>query len=122
MKRLAASALITLGLLPGIGFPQESPPLGRLFFSAQERAQLDRQRNNPRAVVETHSGERSLTLNGEVRSSSGRSTHWVNGQAQQGTVPGRPPVPVGDTYQRATGERESLLRGGKIVINPPSRP
>jgi len=100
----------------------EPPALGRLFLDPQQRARLDAQRQrNPGFLPNAGDGDASQTINGEVRSSNGRRTRWINGEANwDGTV--QPPggVPVGDTFNPATGERESLLRGGRITIKPNS--
>ena len=67
-------------------------------------------------------GDASYTFNGEVRRSSGKNTRWINGEPQ--TAGGRGPgVPAGDTYHPATGEHDSLLGGGTIVIKrkPPTQ-
>jgi hypothetical protein len=86
-----------------------------LFLTPQQRAMLDRQRlqnNNFQA------NESSQTFNGEIRRSNGSSVRWVNGEANWNT-PGSPQrVPIGDTYHPGTGERQSLLGGGSIVIKP----
>jgi hypothetical protein len=89
--------------------------LGRLFFTPQERRQLDQLRLAP-AAEQTAS---RVTVNGVVQSSTGRSVVWVNGAphvpASQGgsgvvlsagngtatvaTEPGKPPlrIKVGET-------------------------
>jgi hypothetical protein len=113
MKARSAALLLLLVALPA--WPQ-GEPLGRLFFTPQQRAALDRERllgfsQQPSGLE----GDASYTFDGEVRRSSGKHTRWINGQAQ--TAPARAPaVAVGDTYHPATGERENLLRGGSIVI------
>ena len=97
----------------------EPPALGRLFLDPQQRAKLDAQRQrNPGFLPDAGDGERSQTINGEVRSSNGRRTRWINGEADwNGTAhPSR--APVGDTFNPGTGEQESLLRGGKITVKP----
>ena len=110
MKHLLA-ALLLLCSLPAQ--PQEAP-LGRLFFTPQQRATLDRQRlQGPTASFDQAA---SYTLNGEVRRSSGKNTRWVNGEAQ--TVNNAPRGIIGDTYHPATGEQQSLLGGGRIVVQP----
>ncbi len=119
MTRRILPLLLALVALPA--WPQ-SEPLGRLFFTPQQRAALDRERllgfsQRPSGL----DGESSYTYNGEVRRSSGKNTRWINGETQ--TAASRPPgVAVGDTYHPATGERDSLLRGGNIVIQrkPPA--
>ena len=96
----------------------QSEPLGRLFFTPQQRALLDRQRIQ--GMTSHFDQQASYTLNGEVRRSSGNNTRWVNGEAQTGPTPRGV---IGDTYHPATGERDSLLGGGKIhVQNPAPKP
>lgn len=89
--------------------------LGRLFFTPEERRQLDQLKRAP-AAEQTAS---RVTVNGVVQSSTGRSVVWVNGvphvPASQGgsavvlsagngtatvaTEPGKPPlkIKVGET-------------------------
>lgn len=92
----------------------EGEPLGRLFLTPQQRQELDRLR-----LQAPGSGQRSnLTINGEVRSSSGKRTRWINGQADwQSTAPA-PAVPIGDSFDPITGERQPLLGGGHIQRTP----
>jgi hypothetical protein len=95
----------------------EQPTLGRLFLDPQQRARLDAQRQrNPGFLPNAGDGDASQTINGEVRSSNGRRTRWINGEANWDGTAQVPRVPVGDTFNPATGERESLLRGGTITI------
>ena len=109
------AALLLASALPA--WPQ-SAPLGRLFFTPEQRILLDRQRQQ--AMLTNNQEDASYTLNGEVRSSSGKNTRWVNGTAQTGTTPHGV---IGDTYHPATGERESLLGGGRITIQHlPAKP
>ena len=108
--------LLLVALQNNAGAQQE--PLGRLFFTPQQRAALDHQRQlNPSFNANAGDNESSQTLNGEVRRSSGRNTRWINGEADWNTRAPRPKVPVGDTFYPGTGERESLLGGGKIIVN-----
>lgn len=98
----------------------DTTPLGRLFFDAQQRANLDQQRQrNPwfgqQNVNDTETG---LTFNGEVRSSSGRRTRWINGEADWNNAAPAPRVPVGNTYYPESGQNDSLLGNGKIQVNP----
>lgn len=95
---------------------QES--LGRLFLTPEQRQTLDRQRQANPGGPQADDGASSLTLNGEVRRSSGRNTRWVNGMAEPSSGSGRPPVAVGDTFHPGTGEREGMLKGGRIVVRP----
>ncbi len=119
MARLIALLLLAAVALPGLADEQT---LGRLFLDPQQRARLDLQRRqNPGFLPDAGNEEASRTFSGEVRSSNGRRTRWINGQADwQGTTP-PPHVPVGDSFNPATGERESVLRGGSITIKPSPR-
>lgn len=56
--------------------PTESHEIGRLFFSPDERAMLDRVRN--KRGGNTASPTEQITLNGIVRRSSGKTTTWIN--------------------------------------------
>ena len=114
MKTWIAALLITCSLP---AWPQ-GEPLGRLFFTPEQRARLDRQRQQ--GLTSNDDPQASYTLNGEVRRSSGKNTRWVNGEAQTGAAP---QGVIGDTYHPATGERDNLLGGGRITIqNPPAKP
>ena len=109
-----------LALLVACSLPvwPQNEPLGRLFFTPQQRSQLDRLRQQSRSANSAQ--QTSYILNGEVRRSSGNNTRWVNGEAQTGPAPHGI---IGDTYHPATGEQESLLGSGRITIqNPPAKP
>jgi hypothetical protein len=118
LSRSLALLLLALANSPSIA---DTSTLGRLFLDPQQRARLDLQRqHNPRFQPGSGEAEASQTINGEVRSSNGRRMRWINGEANwDGTTPAR--TPVGDTFNPATGEQESLLRGGSIRIKPGER-
>jgi hypothetical protein len=90
--------------------PAQAGNLGRLFFTPQERAALDRARHQTGTPSE-RAGEEplpvdSITLNGHIRRSGGKSTVWLNGKPVQ--VNGAPQnVGISD---KAAGE---------IAITPP---
>jgi len=65
----------------------DTPALGRLFFSGEERRELDRLRNENKGYQASELGEKqralpteSLTINGVVVRGNGKSTFWINGQ------------------------------------------
>ncbi|NHZ80330.1 hypothetical protein F2P44_13760 [Massilia sp. CCM 8695] len=66
----------------------QTAPMGRLFTTPAERHQLDVQRGliaaPPAPVVEAAPAPQPMTVNGFVRRSSGKSTVWVNNEAQEG--------------------------------------
>lgn len=105
--KIVIAALLLIGIFP-VG--AQSEPLGRLFFTPQQRAQLDRQRLQGLTTNDDQAA--SYTLNGEVRRSSGNNTRWVNGAARSDPAPHGV---IGDTYHPATGEQASLLGGGHIT-------
>jgi len=121
-----ASLLVAVSvLLPAPALPQE---LGRLFFTPQQRQELDRRRQMN--VVEAEAVvENSVTVNGHVARSSGKTTTWINGQPQDDTYRGRDParvaidagnarvgVKVGETFDRTRGEARDLVGPGEIRV------
>lgn len=114
-----------------------APELGRLFFSAEHRAQLERQRLAHAVRARSLEGE-TLSIDGVVRRNGRTEAVWLNRQAhsatdaeQLGVVqapdPARqgkallrgadaPPseLKVGEALNRATGARDSRLGGGVI--------
>lgn len=88
MVRLTLMLMIALlplqAICAGSEPPQErtetqtasSQKLGRLFYSPDERAMLDRLRKNDGRS--TASPTERITLNGIVRRSSGKTTAWIN--------------------------------------------
>lgn len=126
-------ALAVLAAAPCLGFAQSG--LGRLFYTPEQREDLDRRRaSNARESVVTTDG--TLTVNGQVRRSSGLETTWINGIPQDGksrprAVPAdaaratvnlgdsEPPASlrVGETLDRSRGEVSDPLEGGRITIN-----
>ena len=106
--------------------------LGRLFFSAQQRQDLDRRRqaNIQDSAV---SAESLVTVNGQVSRSSGKTTTWINGVPQENarkprdparaTLPGgegEAPVSlkIGQTLDKVRGEIKDELGEGRIAVQP----
>jgi len=112
-------------------------PIGRLFFTPEKRIMLERQRLSK--IQETQALEgTTMSLDGVVQRSSGKSTVWINGRAQNEhdavhtgvTVhlapknPGRAQLSpgeesptqlkVGEVINRLTGERNDRLGGGTV--------
>ena len=125
-KRLFA-AMFLLGVATGQVVAQEN--LGRLFFTEQQRQDLDRRRqaNIREAAVVVES---SVTVNGQVSRSSGRSTTWINGVPQESTrkpadparvtLPGGEGAPsvnlkIGQTLDKIRGEIRDPVTSGSIV-------
>ena len=113
--------------------PAAAYELGRLFFTPEQRQDLDRRRTSNRAEEEAPQiQEGPLTLDGHVERSSGKTTTWINGTPQYDdhhagrnaarvtVVPnvGEPGVSleVGQTYERGSGEVRGVLDGGEITV------
>jgi len=75
--------ILTLILLLALPLSTRAEGIGRLFFSPQQRAQLDFQQ----AQTITNNGDSShassgLTVNGIVQKDGGSRTVWINGVPQ----------------------------------------
>lgn len=55
---------------------------GRFFYTPQERAMLEAQRNNKSAGLSLSTDTGSLTINGLVTRNTGKTTVWINGIPQ----------------------------------------
>src|SRR5205809_2224523 len=124
-RRLFAGAFL-LGVAAGQVAAQEN--LGRLFSTEQQRQDVDRRRqaNIREAAVIVES---SVTVNGQVSRSSGRSTTWINGVPQESTrkpadparvtLPGGEGAPsvslkIGQTLDKIRGQIRDPVAGGSI--------
>ena len=111
--------------------PAAAEDLGRLFFTPQQRQELDRRRQSNVQESGAVTVESTVTVNGHVARSSGRTTTWINGVPQYdshrsrdpagvvvGGSEGEPPVDVkiGQTLDKTRGEVKDGLGGGRIVI------
>jgi hypothetical protein len=116
----------------------DAPELGRLFFTPERRATLERQRTLNVQEAQSLQGT-SMSLDCVVYRSSVKATVWVNHQAQTesesartgvtATISPRTPgsallapgqeapaqLKVGETINRATGERNTRLGSGAVV-------
>mgnify|MGYP005810831845 CR=1 FL=1 len=135
---LGALCLLAVLLSPAARAAQSihDAQLGRLFFTPERRQALDRQRLSNIQEAQSLEGE-TLSLDGVVQRSSGKSTLWINGRAQDAhdagngvsarltprdpgiaqIVPGEEApirLKVGEEINRATGERNDRLGGGLI--------
>ena len=139
--RILSAGLITLvglvGLVPA--HAADAPELGRLFFTPERRVAMERQRTLNVQEAQTLQGT-TMSLDGIVYRSGGKATVWVNQQAQTEREASRtgvgavisPKTPgsailtpgeeaparlkVGEAMNRATGERNTRLGGGSVVI------
>ncbi len=116
--------------------PAAADGLGRLFFTPEQRARLERQRTLG-ALTIPGTGDPALRLDGVMRRSDGKRMAWINGVAQHGDGSGfqldpvsrhpsgavisivgesSMPLRVGESFNRATRERTGGLAEGSIVI------
>lgn len=123
----------------------DAEELGRLFYTPERRAALERQRTFNVQEAQTLQGT-TMSLDGVVYRSSGKTTVWINRQDQNEGDSARtgvsavvsPKTPgsallapgeeapaelkVGETINRATGARNTRLGGGSVITpRPPSR-
>jgi len=131
--RIAARVLLAFALAGSAGLAPAAAgadELGRLFFTPQQRQDLDRRRESnvqeKEVVIES-----SVTVNGHVTRSSGKTTTWVNGVPQYDAYPGRDParvhlpdgtLKIGQTLDRTRGEVKDNLQGGTVRVNPNAPP
>lgn len=129
-SRLAVRALLAFAACTAPSLPASADELGRLFYTPQQRQDLDRRRasnvQEKEAVVES-----SVTVNGHVTRSSGKTTTWVNGVPQYDTYSGHDParvriedgtLKIGQTLDRTRGEVKDGLQGGTVRVNPQAAP
>jgi hypothetical protein len=103
--------------------------LGRLFFTPQQRQELDRRRqaNIQESAVTSNS---FVTVNGQVSRSQGKTTVWINGVPQENTrrptdparvtLPGGEGEPsvslkIGQTLDKTRGQVRDTIEGGSIL-------
>jgi hypothetical protein len=130
MRNRLAPVLAGALLLACCGPAAAAESLGRLFFTPQQRQDLDRRRqaNIQESAVTANS---SLTVNGQVSRSRGKNTVWINGVPQENTRnpadPARVVLPagqgesssvnvkIGQTLDRVRGKVKDPIEDGKIV-------
>jgi hypothetical protein len=116
----AGIALLLLVLSPVLAQAQE---LGRLFFTAEQRTNLDARRkarvpDKPAAVVVAAPVTR---VDGFVKRSSGPTTVWINGESVGDTAPEAPRIDSGRTAGGAVsitvgeGDRRVRLKPGETL-------
>jgi hypothetical protein len=130
MLRVPIAATLLACCVSGIA-PAMADELGRLFFTPQQRQELDRRREANIQESSTAAVESTMTVNGHVARSSGKTTTWINGVPQYDSVHARdpshvtiggsegdPPVDlkIGQTLDKTRGEVKDELGGGQIVI------
>ncbi len=133
-------AALAAGFTVAAAATSAAEPLGRLFFTPQQRAELDRLRGQKVREVKRVEGA-TLSVDGVVRGPGGRTTVWVNGAPHRGSErsagiaaivdpaeSGRVTVlagddrpaslRVGESINRATLERSTGLGAGSVQVTP----
>jgi hypothetical protein len=141
LRVLTMTAVLTAGTLaPATVRGQTAAPasaspstLGRLFYTPGQRQDMDRRRQlNIQEVVVIN--EVTVTVNGQITRSSGRSTTWVNGVPQHDAYPSADPsvvavapgqgeaqvrLKVGQSLDRARRTVTDDLKGGSVSVDRP---
>ena len=99
----------------GIAIPSNAEQLGRLFFTPEQRTQLEYSK-----LMNSDSGSsgHALTVNGIVQKHGGKRTVWINGVPQQAgnsdeRAPDSLPVAV-----PGLSKPVKIKVGQKVLINP----
>lgn len=139
MKRMRIVAAMMV--LAGAAAPAAAQEFGRLFFTAEQRQQLDARRkarvpDKPAAAVVAAPTTR---IDGFVRRSGGPTTVFVNGESLTESAQAESPrvgrdasvsLPVsesgarvamkpGETLDRGSGEVRDVLGGGELKVRRP---
>lgn len=136
-KRMRDPFVLVLASAFLLGFASSAAAadLGRLFFTPQQRQDLDRRRqaNIQESAVTVNS---SLTVNGQVSRSHGKNTVWINGVPQENTKrpldPARVTLPggegespvnvkIGQTLDKVRRRVKDPIEDGKILTSPERR-
>ena len=133
MKRLLMLALMAAVAMIGTPHSAAAEDLGRLFFTPQQRQDLDRRRAANVQETATFIQESTMTLQGQVSRSGGKTTTWVNAMPRHDTYGSSDPtratiqtgedgtkveLKVGQTFDRVRGETRDGLAGGRIKVKP----
>ena len=132
----AMKPLLMLALICAViraPFAAAAEDLGRLFFTPQQRQDLDRRRAANVQETAPALQESTLTLQGQVSRSSGKTTTWVNALPQHDAYGSSDParatiqtgedgtkveLKVGQTFDRVRGETRDSLGDGQIKVSP----
>ncbi len=108
MKRIALlPALFAAGAM-SVG----AEPLGRLFFTPEQRTQLDRQRQRGSA---DRAPEAIIRLDGIVAGSGGHTTAWINGSPRRDADrTADADLRVGESINLVTHEKSDVVAPGAI--------
>lgn len=95
----------------------QSAELGRLFFTQNERAQLERQ--HVLSADEAGDDSRSLIVNGMIQRNGGKRIIWINGEQQPaGSADSRTPASVPVILPGQT-ESVEVKVGQRLMLDAP---
>lgn len=133
LRPASGLAIVLLGCVVAMPAPVRGAELGRLFFSPQQRQDLDRRRATNAQAAAVITADDLVTVNGHVsRSTGGKTTTWINGVPQddqhranagrvtikQGDETPTITLKVGETMDRIKGETRDRLDGGTVSVRP----
>ncbi len=107
--------LLVLGTLP----VAQADELGRLFFSQDERRQLDQHHALGAPGKDGESAQPFIVVNGVIQRSNGSRTAWINGRAQRNS-PGKNPNTVTVTIPGKSESIEVKVGQRLMIDNTPS--
>lgn len=120
MKTLLLLAA-SLTIAQALGASEES--LGRLFYSREQRRQLDslRQQQLAGKFAVDLAEQPIFTIDGAVRRSAGPDTYWRNGTAHAGRLDPASQASIGERLDPRRGTVDKLLGAGSLQIHRPTR-
>lgn len=114
MNKLLLIVLLTLPLAA------RADDLGRLFFTPEQRAQLDYEHARNAPTDDTSDGS-TLVINGIVQKNGGARTVWINGVPQPaGTSDGRDPTSVPVSVP-GKSQPVRIKVGQKLLLEEPAQ-
>lgn len=117
MRSTLKIGLIAIGLTASLFSGAEE--LGRLFYTPEQRAQLDY--SYAQGADSTTNTSSMLMLNGIVQKQGGKRTVWINGVPQQGGA-SNDKTPESQSVQIPGEARTVKLKVGQRVLLGPSAP
>ncbi|HYR06032.1 MAG TPA: hypothetical protein VEP71_05050 [Gallionella sp.] len=113
MNQAPKISMVCLALIAAAGASAEE--LGRLFFTPEQRAQLD---SGQQPGNDKPGSAHSLTVNGVVQKHGGQRTIWINGVPQSAgksdeRAPESVPIAIPGRSQQV-----KVKVGQKVLVNP----
>ena len=115
---MKAKAQIAFLIFFGLTSVVQAGELGRLFFTPEERQQIDQQVERRAAGKEESVAQSSIVVNGVVQHSDGSRTAWINGKTQH-NAPGRNPNTVPLNVPGKSGSIEVKVGQRLLLDNLP---